>query len=102
MGRPKGSGIPATLIPSVPGKRGPGGNGVGRRKGSKNKLTVERVEEEIRRIATMDPLALFSKANGSRRVFTLRELHELPPEVRACIASVKVRREPRPTPKSGH
>ena len=67
--------------------------GPGRPKGSKNKLTVERVENEIRRIALMDVADLFTKAHGSRRLFTLREIAEMPDDIRACIASVKVRTE---------
>jgi|SRR5437773_611919 len=67
--------------------------GPGRPKGSKNKLTVERVEEEIRRIALMDPLALFGRVHGTRRRFTMREIADMDPEIRACIASVKVKTE---------
>ena len=93
MPRPKGSGNPANLIPSVPGKRGPGGNGTGRRKGSKNKLSVERVQTEIARIALSDPLLLFTKAHGRKRTFTLREIDAMSPDIRACIASVKVKTE---------
>lgn len=67
--------------------------GPGRPKGAKNKLTIARVEEEIRRLALMDPLALFERAQGSRRVFTLREIADMDPDTRACIASVKVKTE---------
>lgn len=64
----------------------------GRPKGARNKLTAARVEEELRRIALMDPIDLFVKFKG-RRTFTLREIHAMDPETRACIASVKVRTE---------
>ena|SRR6516164_2880516 len=72
--------------------------GPGRPKGSKNKLTEARVEEELRRIATFDPIALFERVRDPttgqmRRTFTLREIHAMDPETRACIASVKVRTE---------
>ncbi len=67
--------------------------GPGRPKGRKNKLTVERVEEEIRRIALMDPLALFQRVHGRQRTFTLREIADMDPDIRACIASVKVKTE---------
>lgn len=67
--------------------------GPGRPVGSKNKLTRERVEQELRYIALSDPLALFEKAHGKQRVFTLRQIHAMPEEVRRCIASVKVRTE---------
>jgi hypothetical protein len=72
--------------------------GPGRPKGSKAKLTAARVEEEIRRIATFDPVTLFERFRDPttgkvRRVFTLRKIHAMDPETRACIASVKVRTE---------
>ncbi len=67
--------------------------GPGRPKGSKNKLTAARVEEEIRRIALMDPRELFDGIHGNRRTFTLREIKAMPDEIAACIASVKVRTE---------
>jgi hypothetical protein len=72
--------------------------GPGRPKGAKNKLSVERVEEEIRRIATLDPITLFERVRDPttgkiRRTFTLRRIADMDPETRACIASVKVRTE---------
>lgn len=67
--------------------------GPGRPKGSKNKLTRERVEQELRVIAFSDPLDLFERSQGKRRVFTLREIQDMPAEVRRCIASVKVKTE---------
>lgn len=67
--------------------------GPGRAKGSKNKLTRERVERELRYLALSDPIALFEKAHGKQRVFTLKALHAMPEEMRRCIASVKVRTE---------
>ena len=72
--------------------------GPGRPKGSKDKLSVARVEEELRRIALLDPITLFERfrdptTGKMRRVFTLREIHAMDPETRACIASVKVRTE---------
>jgi hypothetical protein len=72
--------------------------GPGRPPGSKNKLSVARVEEELRRIATFDPITLFERVRDPttgkiRRCFTLREIHAMDPETRACIASVKVRTE---------
>src|SRR5215472_8048311 len=75
--------------------------GPGRPKRSKDKLTAERVEEELRRIATFDPVTLFERFRDPttgkvRRVFTLREIHAMDPETRACIASVKVRTETSP------
>jgi hypothetical protein len=73
-------------------------SGPGRPKGSRDKLTVARVEEELRRIATLDPVTLFERVRDPttgkiRRCFTLREIHAMDPETRACIASVKVRTE---------
>lgn len=74
--------------PNDPPKPGPG-----RPKGCKNKLTRERVEQELRHLAFSDPLAMFEKAHGKRRVFTLKEISDMAPEVRRCIASIKVRTE---------
>ena len=67
--------------------------GPGRPKGSKNKLTIARVEQELRRIALMDPLQLFEKTHGKNRTFTLRKIADMDADTRACIASVKVRTE---------
>lgn len=67
--------------------------GPGRPKGSKNKLTREDVERELRYIALSDPIALFERSHGKKRVFTLRQIHDMPIEVRKCIASVKERVE---------
>jgi hypothetical protein len=86
-------GNPANLRPSTPGHRGAGDSGAGRRKGSKNKLSVERVQTEIARIALSDPLLLFTKAHGRQRTFTLREIDQMSPEIRACIAKIKVKTE---------
>lgn len=72
--------------------------GPGRPKGAKNKLSRERIEEEVRRLAFLDPARLFFGTDSQGRIrvkkrFTLREIYDMPPEVRACIASVKVRTE---------
>lgn len=67
--------------------------GPGRPTGSKNKLTRERVEQELRYLALSDPIALFEKAHGKQRTFTLRQLETMPEEMRRCIASIKVRTE---------
>lgn len=67
--------------------------GPGRPKGSKNKLTRERVEQELRYIALQDPLLLFDRTAKGKRRFTLREIDAMPEEMRRCIASVKVRTE---------
>jgi hypothetical protein len=89
MGRERGGGNPKAARHLRPFQPGQGG----RPKGSKNKLTRARVEEEIRRVALFDAGALFERVHGQRRTFTLREVAEMPAEVRACIASVKVRTE---------
>ena len=69
----------------------PNGPGHGRTKGSKNKLTREMVENELRIVAlTNTALEMFGKGN---RKFTLREIHEMSPEMQRCIAGVKVRTE---------
>lgn len=67
--------------------------GPGRPKGSKNKLTRERVEQELRYIAFSDPIALFERVYKGQRTFKLRELAAMSPEMRRAIASVKVRTE---------
>lgn len=81
------------------------GGSPGRTKGSKNVLTRERIERELRYIALSDPIALFEHHVGfekdkdgkltkrRRRYFTLREIDAMPEEVRRAIASVKVRTE---------
>lgn len=47
-------------------------------------LTAERTLEEIRRLSTLDPIHIFDEHGN------LRHVKDMPPEVRACIASVKV------------
>lgn len=65
--------------------------GPGRPKGSKNKLTRERVEQELRVLAlTNTARELFG--NGKRK-FTLREISQMPEEIQRCIAGIKVRTE---------
>lgn len=64
--------------------------GPGRPKGSKNKLTRERVEQELRIIGLMNAAQLFG--TGKQR-YTLREIAEMPEEMQRCIASVKVKTE---------
>jgi len=71
----------------------PNGPGHGRTKGSKNKLTKERVEKELRHIAFSNCVDLFERAHKGRRVFRLRELTAMPEGVQRAIASMKVRRE---------
>jgi hypothetical protein len=70
--------------------------GKGRAKGAKNRVTAELVEQELARIAFFDPLELYKQIEltpGGAVVFTLRALHEMPRDVRACIASIKLRNE---------
>lgn len=69
------------------------GGSPGRRPGTKNKLTRERVEQELRYIALSDPIALFDRTAKGQRSFTLREIHAMSEEMRRCIASVKVKTE---------
>lgn len=67
--------------------------GPGRPKGSKNKITRERWEREVRMLAFSNIVQIFEQAHGQRRVFTLRELRAMPEEIQRCIASVKVKTE---------
>ena len=69
------------------------GPGHGRPKGSKNKLTKERVEKELRFLAFSNIIQAFERVHGKNRSFTLRELHAMPEEFQRAIASVKVRTE---------
>jgi hypothetical protein len=68
----------------------PNGPGHGRPKGSKNRLTRERVEKELALIGLMNAGRLFG--TGKKR-YTLREIAEMPEDMQRCIASVKVRTE---------
>lgn len=67
--------------------------GPGRPLGSKNKLTRERLELEIKRLALSNILNAFDGVHGNRRKFTLRELKSMPEDFQRCISSVKVRTE---------
>ena len=81
---PKNPGHPETL------KRAPG---PGRPKGSKNKITRERWELEVRRLAFSNIVDAFTAVHGNKRAFTLRELRAMPEDMQRCISSVKVRTE---------
>jgi hypothetical protein len=81
QGRPGGN-------PDLVKRNGPGH---GRTKGSKNKLTRERVEQELRVVALTNSARLMF-GNGKRK-FTMREIAEMPEELQRCIASVKVKTE---------
>ena len=72
---------------------GPLPPGKGRPKGSKNKLTRERVELELRHIAFSNIIDAFENVHGNRKKFTLRELKAMPEEFQRCISSLKVKTE---------
>jgi len=78
-----------------PGKRAgfPTTGGPGRPKGSKNKLTRERVEQELRYLAFSNIIQAFEGVHGNRRRFTLREIKAMPEEFQRAISSIKVRTE---------
>jgi len=59
-----------------------------RKKAGPRVVTAELIEREIARIALFDPIGIFEPGT-----FTLRQVAAMPPDVRACIASVKVRTE---------
>ena len=67
--------------------------GPGRPKGSKNRLTRERVELKIKRLALSNIIEAFERVHGNRRSFTLRELRDMPEDFQRCVASVKIRTE---------
>lgn len=67
--------------------------GPGRPKGSKNKLTRERVEQELRYLAFSNIIDAFQGIHGNRRSFTLREIKAMPEHFQRAIASVKVKTE---------
>jgi hypothetical protein len=70
------------------GKRVSGGPG--RPKGSPNRLTRERVEQELRHLALFDPRKLLGRTGKMTRTFTLRDIADLPDDVAACISSYDV------------
>lgn len=67
--------------------------GPGRPRGSKNKLTRERWEKEVRALALSNIVQAFGAVHGNKRTFTLRELRAMPEEMQRAISSVKVRTE---------
>lgn len=73
---------------------GPRGPKPGHPVGQKNRFSAARVEEELKRIATFDPLALFQRTvDGEGVRFRVRQMQDMPPEARACIARMRVRLE---------
>jgi hypothetical protein len=82
-GRPGGN-------PDLIAKNGPGR---GRAAGSKNKITRERWEQEVRHLSFSNIVQAFDNIHGNRRRFTLRELRAMPEEFQRCISSIKVRTE---------
>jgi hypothetical protein len=67
--------------------------GPGRPKGSKNKLTRERWEKEVRAVALSNIVQAFTAVHGNKRSFTLKELRAMPEEMQRAISGVKVRQE---------
>lgn len=82
----KNPGHPQTLKPR--GEPGPG-----RPKGSKNKITRDRWEKEVRCLALSNIVQAFTSIHGNKRSFTLKELRAMPEEMQRAISSVKVRTE---------
>jgi hypothetical protein len=73
------------------GKRQIGGPG--RPKGSKNKITRETWDAEVRYLAHSNIIDAFTAVHGNKRSFTLRELRAMPERMQRAISSVKVRTE---------
>lgn len=67
--------------------------GPGRPLGSKNKITRERWEKEVRCLALSNIVQAFTAVHGNKRSFTLKELRAMPEEMQRAISSVKVRTE---------
>jgi hypothetical protein len=67
--------------------------GPGRPKGSKNKITREMWEQEVRYLAHSNLIDAFEAVHGNKRSFTLRELRAMPERIQRAISSVKVRTE---------
>lgn len=67
--------------------------GPGRPKGSKNRITRERWEREVRCIALSNIVHVFERVHGTRRSFTLRELQDMPEEMQRAISAIKVKTE---------
>lgn len=69
------------------------GGSPGRTKGSKNRITRERWEQEVRALALSNIVDAFLAVHGNKRSFTLRELRAMPEHMQRAISSVKVRTE---------
>jgi hypothetical protein len=67
--------------------------GPGRPKGSKNRITREDWDQEVRYLAHSNLIDAFEAVHGNKRSFTLRELRAMPERIQKAIASVKVRTE---------
>lgn len=67
--------------------------GPGRPKGSKNKITRDRWEKEVRALALSNIVQAFTAVHGNKRTFSLKELRAMPEEMQRAISSVKVRTE---------
>lgn len=67
--------------------------GPGRPKGSKNRITPERLKLEIGRVALSNIVHAFDGVHGNRKKFTLRELKAMPEDFQRCISSLKVKTE---------
>jgi hypothetical protein len=83
---PRKGGVPENLIPGHrPGR--------GRPLGSKNKITRETWDAEVRYLAHSNIIDAFTAVHGNKRSFTLRELRAMPERMQRAISSVKVRTE---------
>jgi hypothetical protein len=67
--------------------------GPGRPKGSKNAITRDEWDQEVRYLAHSNLIDAFEAVHGNKRSFTLRELRAMPERIQKAIASVKVRTE---------
>lgn len=69
------------------------GPGRGRTKGSKNAITRDSWDNEVRYLAHSNLIDAFEAVHGNKRSFTLRELRAMPERIQRAISSVKVRTE---------
>ena len=67
--------------------------GPGRPKGSKNRMTIARMEREYHDIAVSRLAKCFEGIHGNAKISRIRDIKNMPEEMQAAIASIKIRTE---------